>query len=227
VADEEAMRLKPPAKYGRVFTELAPAPSRGGGSGSTKTKQKPVIADVSGTIGGITSMGFTKIKSDTGGKGIDINVDVPNNLEYDKSVNTPSAKSVTILVNDEVEALNPRFKELGIKQIRFRPTNQLRTKTKDGYTLTSVGDEVIDAVNEDGETVQVKSLKPYIPYEMVRGAVEESYGTEQMNEIYTELEIGQKPQKKTSIIENPTAEQHAALKPGDKFIYNGKEYTKE
>ena len=196
IADEEAMRLKPPATYGRVFPELALAPSGGGGN---KDVKKPIISDVNGKIKVSDYSGVLKEGEDPS-REIIINVGQPQvyEIEYDKSINIPDSKAVTINLNDEIYALNPRLKEEGVTQISFKPNNILRVRQKDGYKLIALGNEVLDAVKEDGTPVQIKSFKPYIPYETVKGSVELSYGSDVMQSIYEELEIGKKSQKKST-----------------------------
>jgi hypothetical protein len=176
-----------------VFPELAPAPSRGGGS--SKQPVRPIVSETSGGIM-IDVPTYETVKDDDTGKETQEETGqvVQKQLgAYDRVINVPNSKSVTITVTPKIVELNPSLK--GVRTINIKPDNLLRVRGESGYELIAQGTDIQD-VERDGKKVATKSFKPYIPYEIVRGAVEGAYGG--MTDVYEELEIGKKSQKKST-----------------------------
>lgn len=154
---------------------------------------------------------------------------------YDRIISVSDAKPVTVTVTPEIIRLNPQLK--GVKSINIKPSTIYRSRDNKGYTLLASG--VVQEITDDkglivswnqkaADSKISKSFEPILPYQMVQSEIEKTYPGK-MQDIYQQLEIGNKPKNKLA----PTSKAPAGYtqvaknpKTGETIYLVGKKWVK-
>lgn len=194
-AGEKATKLAPLA-YSKWVDGAPYHPPQSGGSEAER--RTPTVVKSQGAI----MIDVPTATRDKDGKQVETSKPAQQQAgSYDYIVNIGDTKPVTVTVTSEMVKLNPQLK--GIKSINVKPTTIYRVRTPEGYGLMTRG--VVQSM-EDSQGIQTqfgeegssgkitKSFEPIFPYDVVQSEVERTYPNK-MSKIYTDLEIGKKPQK--------------------------------